>query len=408
MSLTARLEDGFFIAIAVILTLQIIVVASSAVSTRFRRRRTSVTLGQHFLPEISIGYNCVKIFTYGVSLYESMLADIRAANESICIESFIWKGDAIGSEIKDAILRKAQDGVKVYAVFDDFANLVVAREFKKFPSSVHLLRYKAWTRLWDVFDIRNLARDHRKLLVIDRKIGYSGGYNIGDLYGAKWRDTHVRIEGEAAKNLYSSFVDFWNEHVDEKRRLVKSSASLLPYMRLYANDPKRLMFPIRSMYIEAIDVAIERILLTTPYFIPDRHVLRSLVGAARRGVDVRLMVPEQSNHLLADWLARTYFTDCLRQGIRIFLYQAAMIHAKTATIDGAWTTVGTANLDRLSLVGNYELNIEFIHPTVAQQMEEVFADDLTHCRELLLDEWVKRPLAQKLGELILSPLWPFL
>ncbi len=408
MSLTARLEDGFFIAVAIILTLQIVVVASSAVSTRFRRRRTSITLGQQSLSELSIRHNRVQIFTYGVSLYESMLADIRAANESICIESFIWKGDAIGSKIKDAILRKAQDGVKVYAVFDDFANLVVAREFKKFPSSVHLLRYKAWTRLWDVFDIRNLARDHRKLLVIDRKIGYSGGYNIGDLYGAKWRDTHVRIEGEAAKNLYSSFVDFWNEHVDEKRRLVKSSASLLPYMRLYANDPKRLMFPIRSMYIEAIDVAIERILLTTPYFIPDRHVLSSLVGAARRGVDVRLMVPEQSNHLLADWLARTYFTDCLRQGIRIFLYQAAMIHAKTATIDGAWTTVGTANLDRLSLVGNYELNIEFIHPAVAQQMEEVFADDLQHCRELLLDEWVRRPLVQKLGELILSPLWPFL
>ena len=123
---------------------------------------------------------------------------------------------------------------------------------------------------------------------------------------------------------------------------------------------------------------------------------------------MRLMVPEESNHLLADWLARTYFTDCLRQGIRVFLYQAAMIHAKTATIDGAWTTVGTANLDRLSLVGNYELNMEFIHPVLAKQMEQVFTDDLQHCRELQLDEWMRRPLAQKLGELVLSPLWPFL
>ena len=408
MSLTARLEDGFFIAVAIILTLQIIVIASSAVSTRFRRRRTSVSLGHLRLPEITIGHSRVRVYTYGVSLYESMLTDIRAAHDSICIESFIWKGDTIGSEIKEAILRKAQEGVKVYAIFDDFANLVVPRQFKKFPSTVHLLRYKAWTRLWDIFDPRNLARDHRKLLVIDEKIGYSGGYNIGDLYGAKWRDTHVRIEGEAARNLYSSFVEFWNEHAPESRQPLKSSASLLPYMRMYSNDPKRLMFPIRSMYIEAIDLAKERVLLTTPYFIPDRYVLSSLVRAARRGVDVRLMVPEESNHLLADWLARTYFTDCLRQGIRVFLYQAAMIHAKTATIDGAWTTVGTANLDRLSLVGNYELNMEFIHPVLAKQMEQVFTDDLQHCRELHLDEWLRRPLAQKLGELVLSPLWPFL
>ncbi len=408
MSLTTRLEDGFFIAVAIILTLQIIVIASSAVSTRFRRRRTSVTLGHLRLPEIIIGHSRVRIYTYGVSLYESMLTDIRAAHDSICIESFIWKGDTIGSEIKEAILRKAQEGVKVYAIFDDFANLVVPRQFKKFPPTVHLLRYKAWTRLWDIFDPRNLARDHRKLLVIDEKIGYSGGYNIGDLYGAKWRDTHVRIEGEAARNLYASFVEFWNEHAPESRQPLKSSASLLPYMRMYSNDPKRLMFPIRSMYIEAIDLAKERVLLTTPYFIPDRYVLSSLVRAARRGVDVRLMVPEESNHLLADWLARTYFTDCLRQGIRVFLYQAAMIHAKTATIDGAWTTVGTANLDRLSLVGNYELNMEFIHPVLAKQMEQVFTDDLQHCRELQLDEWMRRPLAQKLGELVLSPLWPFL
>ncbi|MHB1683289.1 MAG: phospholipase D-like domain-containing protein [Bacilli bacterium] len=408
MSLTARLEDGFFMAVAIILVLQIIVVASSAFSTRFRRRRASVTLGHLRLPEIAIGQSRVQVYTYGVTLYQSMLADIRAANDSICIESFIWKGDTIGSEIKEAILLKAQDGVQVYAIFDDFSNLVVPREFKKFPSPINLLRYRAWLRFWDVFDPRNLARDHRKLLVIDGKIGYSGGYNIGDLYGAKWRDTHVRIEGDAARNLYSSFVDFWNEHVDEQRQLPKPSASLLPHMRLYANDPKRLMFPIRSMYIEAIDLAKERVLLTTPYFIPDRHVLSSLILAARRGVDVRLMVPEESNHLLADWLARTYFTECLRQGIRIFLYQAAMIHAKTATIDGAWTTVGTANLDRLSLVGNYELNIEFVHPAMAQQMEQVFSDDLQHCRELHFDEWLKRPLAQKLGELVLSPLWPFL
>ncbi len=408
MSLTTHLEDGFFIAIGIIISLQVLVVVSSAISTRFRRRRRAVSLGRLHLPEIKVKENRIQVYTYGMSLYEAMLEDIQRAERSICIESFIWKGDRIGSAFKDAIFKKTREGVEVYVIFDNFANLVVPSEFKKFPPKIHLLRYRAWRRLWDVFDPRRLARDHRKLLVIDQQIGYVGGYNIGDLYGAKWRDTHVRIEGEAAKNLYSSFVDFWNVHAENDPYMLKETASLFPYIRLYANDATRLMFPIRSMYIEAIDLAKERILLTTPYFIPDRFVLNSLIRAAKREVDVRLMIPEHSNHLLADWLAHTYFTKCLRKGIRIFLYQDAMIHAKTATIDSTWSTVGTANLDRLSLLGNFELNVEFLNPEVAEQMNVIFDSDLQHCRELHLQEWVHRPLLQKLGELVLSPLWPFL
>ncbi|MCI0182527.1 phospholipase D-like domain-containing protein [Sulfoacidibacillus ferrooxidans] len=408
MSLTTHLEDGFFMAIGIIIILQVIVIVSSAISTRFRRRRRAVSLGRLHLPEILVKENRVQIYTYGMTLYEAMLEDIQAAKQSICIESFIWKGDRIGSAFKQAVCKKAREGVDVYVIFDSFANMVVPAEFKRFPHNVHLLQYKAWRRLWDVFDPRRLARDHRKLLVIDQQIGYVGGYNIGDLYGAKWRDTHVRIKGEAAKNLYSSFVDFWNTHASTDQHIEKETASLFPYIRLYANDATRLMFPIRSMYIEAIDLAKDRILLTTPYFIPDRYVLNSLIRAATRGVDVRLMVPLQSNHLLADWLAHTYFTECLRKGVRIFLYQGAMIHAKTATIDGTWSTVGTANLDRLSLLGNFELNIEFLNPEVAEQMDIVFVSDLQHCKELHLEEWVQRSILHKLGELVLSPLWPFL
>ncbi|PWI58118.1 phospholipase D-like domain-containing protein [Sulfoacidibacillus thermotolerans] len=408
MSLSTHLEDGFFIAIGIIICLQVTVILSSAISTRFRRRRSSISLGRLQLPEIIVKDNRVQLYTYGMNLYRDMLEDIYSAKKCICIESFIWKADRIGTAFKEAVTKKAREGVDVYVIFDNFANMVVPSEFKRFPANIHLMRYKAWRRLWDFFDPRRLARDHRKLLVIDQQIGYVGGYNIGDLYGAKWRDTHVRIAGEGAKNLYSSFVDFWNAHSDESDHMTKVTGSLFPYIRLYANDATRLMFPIRSMYIEAIDLAKERILLTTPYFIPDRFVLNSLIRAAKRGVDVRLMVPEQSNHLLADWLARTYFTECLRQGIRIFLYQGAMIHAKTATIDRTWSTIGTANLDRLSLVGNFELNVEFLNPEVADQMEVIFIADLQHCRELQLHEWVHRPILQKLGELVLSPLWPFL
>ncbi len=407
MSLRAGLEDGFFTALGIIVLIQITVVLSSAITTRFRRRRPTDSL-QYPKSIAQIGDNNIEIFTFGMDLYERMLQDIRAAKKMILIESFIWKGDRIGLEFKEAVIQKAREGVAVYVIFDAFANLVVRSSFKKFPSEVHLYRYRAWSRLWDVLDPRRLARDHRKLLVIDEEIGYIGGYNIGDLYGEKWRDTHIRIMGSYARNLSASFIEFWNEHSPRDTCCVKVDTSLQPHIRLYVNNPTRIMFPIRAMYIEAIDLAKNRILLTTPYFIPDRFVLASLMRAAVRGVDVQLIVPERSNHLLADWLARTYFTDCLKQGIRIFLFQGTMIHAKTATIDQTWTTVGTANLDRLSMVGNHELNVEFFDETLADQMEAIFYADRDHCRELHLHDWLHRPLAQKLGELVLSPFWPFL
>jgi cardiolipin synthase A/B len=162
------------------------------------------------------------------------------------------------------------------------------------------------------------------------------------------------------------------------------------------------------MYLEAIDRAQHHIYLTHAYFIPDSAILRALLAAAERGVDVRILLPETSNHIVADWLARGLYTRCLSGGIKLLLYQDAMVHAKTATIDGMWSTIGTANLDRLSLVGNYEINVEFFNETMAEQMEQIFANDSTNARELTLEEWQQRPLIAKFGEAILSPLRPLL
>nr|NNM90883.1 phosphatidylserine/phosphatidylglycerophosphate/cardiolipin synthase family protein [Bacilli bacterium] len=402
------LERIVLIIIALIVLSQLTVIVLSAISNHFRRRRQNVLFPRMAHHAFTIGKNKVRIFTYGNDLYQHMLQDIEEAKTRICLESFIWKGDTIGQTFKDALIKKAQEGVEVYVIFDAFANLVVRPSFKKFPSSIHSCRYRAWRNVLDIFDPRRLARDHRKLLVIDDHIGYTGGYNIGDLYGEVWRDTHVRVEGSAANNLYQTFTTIWNDNVKNGPQLTPNSTVLEPYIRLYTNNPSRLTFPIRSMYIDAIDLAKEQILLTTPYFVPDRYVLSALIRAAKRGVKVQLIVPEQSNHLLADWLARTYFTDCLRQNIRILLYQGAMIHAKTATIDHTWTTIGSANLDRLSLIGNHEINLEFFDHKMAKQMEMIFLQDSQYCKEVDYTRWLHRPLTQKLGELVLSPFWPFL
>lgn len=353
--------------------------------------------------------NDIRIYTYGQDLYNAMLAAIDGARETIFLETFIWKGDALGKTFKERLARKAAEGVRVFVIFDSFGNLVVPRKFKRFPATIHTLEFRTLERAWYLLDPRRYARDHRKLLIVDNQIAFVGGFNIGKLYATEWRDTHLRIRGPAALDLAHAFVDFWNNNRDLRVPIEPILDRPWPrQIKLQSNDPARLVFPIRGMYLEAIERAQHHIYVTNAYFIPDRVILSALIAAAQRGVDVRVLLPWQSNHVTADWLARGFFGTCLRSGVRIFGYQNAMIHAKTATIDGQWSTVGTANLDRLSLAGNYEINTEIYDAEFAAEMERVFEIDLTNAFELTLDRWARRAWYIRLSEKILSPLWPLL
>lgn len=356
------------------------------------------------LPAVPVGENRLQIYSYGQSLYGAMLAAIDSARERIYLETYIWKSDTIGQEFKDRLARQAAEGVEVYVIFDRFGNLVVPGPFKNFPPTIHTLVYQAVRRPWHLVDPRRYALEHRKLLVVDGQVAFLGGYNLGALYATEWRDTHLRIDGPAVAHFAHAFEEFWADHSPNGERIARGyPRQFNPIIALRENDALRVSFPIRGMYISAIDQAQQRIRLCNAYFIPDRVLLNSLKAAARRGVDVQVLVPWVSNHTLADWLARGRFAECLRAGIRIFGYQA-MIHAKTCTIDGQWTTIGTANLDRLSSVGNYEINAEIYSRELAEQMERLFERDKTHARELTLERWAARPWTMKLGERILSPL----
>jgi cardiolipin synthase len=359
--------------------------------------------------ELAVGGSGVQIYTEGRLLFEDMLEAIGQARETIFLETYIWKGDVLGEAFKAALAKKAAEGVQVYVIYDTFANLVVPRKFFRFPEGIHVLPYRAWRQPWHAIDVRRWGRDHRKILVVDGKVGFVGGYNIGELYRTIWRDTHMRLTGPEVDDLVHAFVDFWNFHryrgmpkIPMPRRVWSAE------LRAYRNDPVRVIFPIRSIYIEAFEQAQHHIYLTQAYFIPDESILRALIRAAQRGVDVRVLVPWESNHVIADWLARHEFDRCLRNGVRLFGYQGAMIHAKTATVDGVWSMIGTANIDRLSLAGNYEINMEIFSEEVARAMEAVFTCDLANTREITLDQWRRRPWLARASELVLSPLWPFI
>ncbi len=356
------------------------------------------------LNEVRVGENILQIYNYGRDLYDAMLAAIDAAQESIYLETYIWKGDSVGQAFKDHLIQRAEQGVEVYVIFDSFANTVVPGDFKKFPPSIHALKFRPIQRPWHVLDPRRYALDHRKLLVVDGHTGFIGGYNLGSLYATEWRDTHLCIEGPTAADIAQSFIDFWNRQAPKRARITRRYPRRFDApINLRGTSALQLIFPIRDMYIEAINKAEHAIRLTNAYFVPDGVLLEALVTTARRGVDVQVLVPWDSNHHIVDWLTRSYFTACLKAGIRVFGYRN-MLHAKTCTIDGQWSTIGTANLDRLSSVGNYEINVEIYSEELAQRMEELFTWDTTNAFELTLAEWVKRPWYLMLRERLLAPL----
>ncbi|MGH3372926.1 MAG: phospholipase D-like domain-containing protein [Nocardioidaceae bacterium] len=361
--------------------------------------------------DVQIGDGSVRTYTYGRHLYDDMLEAISSAKEQVLFESYIWKGDEVGERFKRALTDAAARGVEVYAIYDGFANLVVSNRFKQFGPRLRVLEYPVYNAGWRFFDMRRYGRDHRKILVVDDHVGFIGGYNVGDAYATEWRDTHVRITGPGVWDLKRAFADFWNlnrgSHNSGRPLLLETASDWEPRIRMHRNVPRLWMFPIRGMYLEAINRASRYIYMTHAYFIPDSDFVEALMAAAHRGVDVRLLVPATSNHVVADWLSRGYYGELLASGVRIFRYDA-MVHAKTATIDGRWSTVGTANIDRLSMTGNYEINVEFIDPEMAAQMERIFATDLSNATELTAEEWDARGTHRKFTELVLAPLRPFL
>ena len=390
-----------------VLTLQVLTAAVLIIIAALgKRRKHEVSFPHEPFEEVQVGENSLQLYSYGRELFDAMLEAIDAARESIYLETYIWKDDAVGQEFQEHLARKAEEGVAVYVIFDSFGNLVVPRAFKSsFHPAIHVLEYRGIRRPWHLLDLGRYALDHRKILVTDGTTGFIGGYNLGSLYATEWRDTHLAVRGPGAAELARSFIGFWNRFCPAREQITQRYPHQFDaLLSISQNETMRAAFPIRDLYIAAIDQAEQSILLTTAYFIPDHILVNALKDAVSRGVDVRVLVPWQSNHVLADWMAHSYVADCLKGGIRIFGYRHSMLHAKTCTIDGQWSTIGTCNLDRLSLVGNYEINLAVYSTALAQQMSALFAEDTADQFELTLEQWERRPWYHKVSERILAPL----
>lgn len=231
------------------------------------------------LPEISFAEDKMQVYTSGIEVYTAMLQAIRSAQSHVFFETFIWKNDEIGHLFKEALIDAAKRGVEVFIIWDAFGNINVPSAMTRFPHlrNLHVLRFGLFRSFF--LSLRSTGRDHRKLLTVDNKVGFIGGYNIGSLYATQWRDTHLRVTGPSVWELTDAFTDFWNAH--KTRHLPRlpqfKPRQWIPEIEVARNEPNRLLFPVRGLYIKALNKARKRFWITQAYFIPDRDILDELI-----------------------------------------------------------------------------------------------------------------------------------
>ncbi len=354
-------------------------------------------------------------YRFAEEAWAAMLRDIRGATKSIDCESYILKAEGIGDEFIGAFRAKAEQGVKIRLLCDGVGSygLMGSKTADDLRSVGVELKFFNPIKAWRIPTIMSwFFRNHRKILIIDETIGYTGGVGLQE--GMRgWRDTQIRVEGEIVKSMQQAFINFWNGMEHERHPFVSSPATIGGEFNFLESAPIskrrgkiRQNFIYRNL-IDTITHAKSYIYLTTPYLIPPIKLLSTLRAAARRKVDVRILVPWNSDHTVVDHAVHSYFGLLLRAGVRVFAYTKNVVHAKTGVSDETWASVGSCNLDNLSLFFNYEGNIITSNQEVIQTLKQDFLEDCEHANEITREAWKDRPLHMKLKEGLTWPLHGF-
>ena len=346
--------------------------------------------------------NEVKIFTDGKEKFHALLKDIDQAKDHIHLLYFIIKNDGIGNQIVQALTRKAKEGVKVRVLYDDMGSAwLPPRFFKPLIEAGGEVAAFFPSKWIPYLNFRVNYRNHRKVVVIDGKIGYVGGFNIGDEYlglspkFGYWRDTHLRIKGSTVDALQSRFFLDWNNASEkelryEKRYFPEKSSQGTSALQIVSSGPDSEWEQIKNGMIKMIYSAKERIDIQTPYFVPDDSLMHALKIAALSGVEIRLMIPNQPDHMFVYWATYSYIGELLKVGVKCFIYEKGFIHAKTIVVDGKIASVGTANFDVRSFKLNFEVNAFLFDVQVAGRLQTIFEQDLKNSRELTKEVYNRR------------------
>ena len=366
--------------------------------------------------------NKVTLLIDGPPAFEAMFTAIRSAKDHINIETFSFDEDDVGRRFAEVLVKKQAEGVQVNLLYDSVGSLptpsaffqrlrdggIQVREFN--PINPFQGHGKDW---------RVLHRDHRRIVIVDGTVAFTGSTNISNIYisglsGSSsgeqpgehsqhaWRDTDVQIEGPAVAEFQKLFLETWASETGPE-----SNRNYFPplnhegdeVIQVIGSTPGRMNRATYLMYVAAFTSAENFIHLTTPYLVPDEQMLQALTHAAKRGVDVKIILPGSNDSNLVFYAGRSYYAELLESGVKVYERHAdSILHAKTAVIDKIWSTVGTTNMDLLSFLHNDEVNAVVLSREFATQMDEMFAEDLRESDQIHLDEWETRPFTDRVKE----------
>ena len=352
-----------------------------------------------------------KFYLQPEELWEAMLADFEEAKVSIDCEQYIFNIDDTGRRFIDCLIKKAKEGVRVRLLLDAMGScyLFVSLYPKELAAAGIEVAFFNPVSPWRVYNATSwFLRDHRKISVIDSRVGYTGGAAI-DSAQRGWRDTNVRVEGMVVKEMEEAFIRLWEKTKNGrapkiKRNTTKAIESAVEPLHFLTNAPRFREREVYHYLLRAIRRAERYVYLTTPYFVPSVRLFAGLIRAAKRRVDVRILVPEVSDVRTVDVAAGSYFTIALKSRVKIFRYKNRVLHAKTSVIDDAQATVGSTNLDNISLLFNYEGDVWGGAPQFVEEVKSRFLADIKNAEELTLENWSRRPLRRKVLEALSWPI----
>jgi cardiolipin synthase len=361
--------------------------------------------------------NKVELLVDGPITYDAMFTAIENAKNHINMETYIIENDEIGQRFSKLLISKQSSGVQVNLIYDSVGSLSTPKTFfdSLKESGINVLEYNPINPLNTRKGWQFNQRDHRKLLIIDGQIAFVGGINISSVYSSgsfgrakvtknkqSWRDTHLRMEGPVVSEFQKLFMTTWSQQKGKTLAVKNYFPDLTnqggEVVRAIGSSPDEPYSQIYSTLISAINSAETQVFITNAYFVPDPKLLAALKDAVQRGVDVRLLLPEKTDSNMVFYASRSYYDELLKANVKIYERQDAMLHAKTAMIDGVWSTIGSTNLDWRSFTYNQEINAVVLGQGFGTQMQSMFEKDLESSTLITLESWRSRSIAARIKE----------
>jgi len=364
--------------------------------------------------------NKVELLVDGPTTYNSMSAAIENAKDHINMETYIIENDEIGRHFVELLIGKQRSGVQVNLIYDSVGAINTPKEFFNplKESGVNVLEFNPINPLLARKGWQVNQRDHRKLLIVDGQVAFVGSINISSVNSAyssgsfgrskptqdhpSWRDTHLRMAGPVVSEFQKLFMATWSQQkggpLAPRDYFPEPGRKGNEVVRAIGSSPEEPYSQIYATLLSAINSAETQISLTNAYFVPDPQLLAALKEAVQRGVDVRLLLPEKIDTAMVFYASRSYYDELLSAGVKIYERQDALLHAKTALIDGVWSTVGSTNLDWRSFLSNQEINAVILRQNFGAQMHALFEKDLESSKLVTLEEWRKRSFGARIKE----------